>query len=217
MRGAHSQLGPIEPQFTISTPEGASQRVGSSHQGPVRARARAMQGPEQPPRLDADLALLRAGLLAPCDHAAERARAIVRKALEEHMFAGLGRPHGESRRSRRVVRQRQGVPVAWSPPVRRGDAREHGIEIQDLEDDSELQDLVLISRIKRFIAATPTACAPTIPDRRDVHHAAMHTLAGTPTAKLIENHHGRAWILIQGQVQIALQAPGIAAPAPALP
>jgi hypothetical protein len=45
------------------------------------------------------------------------------------------------------------------------------MKIDLLEDDPELQDKVLT-----------------------VYHATMHTLAGTPAAKIIENHNGRAYI-----------------------
>ena len=67
-------------------------------------------------------------------------------------------------------------------PVRRDEAREHGIIVNDLEDDPELQDLVL-----------------------SVHHTAMLTLAQTGTTKLIENHRGRAWVN-QVQPMVAIQA-----------
>jgi hypothetical protein len=51
----------------------------------------------------------------------------------------------------------------------------------DLEDDSDLQDAML-----------------------SVHHAVIHTLAGTGAFKIIENHHGRAFIQ---QAQPVLQGP----------
>lgn len=56
--------------------------------------------------------------------------------------------------------------------VTRDDARAKGVFVDNLEDDQTLQGLVL-----------------------SVHHAAMHTLTATPTAKIVENHLGRAWIL----------------------
>jgi hypothetical protein len=50
-------------------------------------------------------------------------------------------------------------------PVRREEAREHGIEVKDLEDDGELQDAVL-----------------------SVHHAALISMEEVPIVKLIENN-----------------------------
>ena len=55
--------------------------------------------------------------------------------------------------------------------VGRENARSVNVKIVDLEDNPDFQDAVL-----------------------SVHHATMHTFAATPTAKIIENHHGRAWI-----------------------
>jgi len=51
------------------------------------------------------------------------------------------------------------------------DCKKIGLRIRMLEDDNELQDAVL-----------------------SVHHAFMITLANTPAAKIIENHHGGAFI-----------------------
>ena len=51
------------------------------------------------------------------------------------------------------------------------DAKDMGLNIEVLEDDSRLQDLVLT-----------------------VHHCYMHTLGNTPAFKIIENHKGRAFI-----------------------
>jgi hypothetical protein len=58
--------------------------------------------------------------------------------------------------------------------VSRKDAEDRGLRITRLEDDQSFQDAV-----------------------QSVHHAVQHTLSATPTAKLIENHHGRAWIKMQ--------------------
>jgi hypothetical protein len=80
---------------------------------------------------------------------------------------------------------------------------EQGLDVKDLEDDSELQDMVL-----------------------SVHHSAMLTLSGTASAKLVENHHGRAWIqaqqvfALQGQIPVGVMpgapgAPGAPIPTPA--
>lgn len=55
--------------------------------------------------------------------------------------------------------------------VSRDAVRDLGCHVVDLEDDQELQDAVL-----------------------SVHHAYSLTLGGTPATKIIENHHGRAWI-----------------------
>jgi hypothetical protein len=80
-------------------------------------------------------------------------------------------------------------------PVRRETAREHGIVINDLEDDGELQDAVL-----------------------SVHHTALISMTMVPIAKLIENHRERAWMQTIGQLQLPLmQLLGAPGPAPIPP
>jgi hypothetical protein len=191
--GAHSQLGPIDPQFTIATPEGPR---SASAQAIKDQFAMALEQCKDPSNLPAWMPILRSyspGMLAACDHAAERARAIVRRALEEYMFSEL------DDRSQRASQAAEWFGdasefLSHGRPVRRDECREHEIDVTDLEDDAEFQDLVL-----------------------SVHHAALHTLAGTPTSKLIENHRGRAWIKVQAQVQIALPGPLMPGPVPQPP
>ena len=55
--------------------------------------------------------------------------------------------------------------------VGRDESRAMGLKVEDLENDQQLQDTVL-----------------------SIHHATMHTFSGTGAVKIIENHHGRAWI-----------------------
>jgi len=188
--GAHSQLGPIDPQLTINMPEGP--RTASA-QAIKDQFALALEQCKDPSNMPAWMPILRSyspGLLAACDHAAERARRIVATALEAHMLAGVDDPAKAAREAADWFGNAEEF-LSHGRPVRRVEAREHGIIVTDLEDDGEFQDLVL-----------------------SVHHAAMHTLTGTPTAKLIENQHGRAWIQIGQQVQIALQGPVLPAPGP---
>jgi ATP-dependent protease ClpP protease subunit len=187
--GAHSQLGPIDPQFTINTPEGPR---GASAQAIKDQFALAKEECKDPTNIAAWMPILRSyapGLLAACDHASKRAESIVAKALEAHMFARADDPAGQASKTAGWFGNAEEF-LSHGRPVRRDEAREHDVLVDDLERDSEFQDLVL-----------------------SVHHATALTLSGTPTAKLIENHHGRAWIKISQQIQIALQGP--AAPIPA--
>ncbi len=59
--GAHSQLGPIDPQLTIHTPEGPRSAPRSSDHRPVRAREDGVPGPEEHRCLAPDPPQLRAG------------------------------------------------------------------------------------------------------------------------------------------------------------
>jgi hypothetical protein len=69
-----------------------------------------------------------------------------------------------------------------------------GLKVTWLESDKKLQDAVL-----------------------SVHHAAAHTFAGTLATKIVENHHGRAWIKMSGElfVPTAVQPPAMPSGTPA--
>ena len=55
--------------------------------------------------------------------------------------------------------------------------------VRDLEKDQTLQDLVL-----------------------SVHHATMHTFAGTGAVKIVENHLGRAFVKVAQVIQVQVPA-----------
>jgi hypothetical protein len=76
-------------------------------------------------------------------------------------------------------------------PVRRDEAREHGIKVVDLEDDPDLQDAVL-----------------------SVHHAALLSMSNIPIVKLIENNRDRRWLQV---VQMLTLAAGPVVMPPASP
>lgn len=181
LMGAHSQLGPIDPQLTISMPEGPR---SASAQAIKDQFALAIEQCRDAQNVPAWMPILRSyspGLLATCDHAAERARKIVATALEAHMLKDKEDAATKASDAAQWFRNAAEF-LSHGRPVRRDEAREHDITVVDLEDDDELQDLVL-----------------------SVHHASMLTLSGTGTSKLIENHRGRAWL--QMSQTIALQGP----------
>jgi Serine dehydrogenase proteinase len=167
LMGTHSQLGPIDPQLTIQTNEGPR---GASAQAIKDQFDLATKECEDPKKLAAWLPILRSyapGLLAACDHATQRSEQIVKSALEQYMFKGEA-----------DAATKAADAAAWfgdaatflshGRPVRRDEAREHGIKVDDLEDDSELQDAVL-----------------------SVHHAALLSMSTIPIVKLIENNRDR--------------------------
>ncbi len=181
--GAHSQLGPIDPQLTVPTPEGPRSAPGQAILDQFRL---AKEECQDPAAIGAWLPILRSygpGLIAGCYNQRALAEDFATQSLERHMFAGDADGADKAKKA-----------AAWfsdfaafrshSRRVSREDAKEQGLKIIDLEDDDELQDAIL-----------------------SVHHAAQHTLSGTPTGKIIENHHGRAWIRGAGLVQM-IQNPG---------
>ncbi len=169
--GSHSQLGPIDPQFTIFTPEGPRSAPAQAIKDQFEMAKRECAADAA--NVAAWLPILRAygpGLLAQCDHQRGLAEKLVGQWLERYMFAGEADPA-----------VRAASTASWfanftdfgshGRRVSREDARAQGVKIVDLESDHTLQDLVL-----------------------SVHHMIIHTLSGTGTFKLIENHKGRAYI-----------------------
>lgn len=190
--GEHSQLGPIDPQFILSTPE-----------GPRTAPAKAILNQfelakaqcKDTSNLPAWLPILRSyapGLLTQCEQSRSLAVSMVSSWLKRFMLAGM--PDADAKA--------EGI-AAWfadyeafqSHGRRVGpeQAIQKGVKVTALEADPNLQDAAL-----------------------SVHHATMHTFSATPAAKIIENHHGRAWIRQVGEVLVRVTPPGASQPTRAL-
>ena len=178
--GAHSQLGPIDPQFTIQTQEGPR---GAPGQAILDQFELAKQECQNPANLTAWMPILRMygpGLIANVNHQHTLAQELVAGWLEKYMFRRRPNRHAEAQ-----------AAAAWfadfktfkshGRPVHRDEARAQGIRVLNLESDHAFQDAVL-----------------------SVHHALQLTLGGTAVVKVIENHHGRAYIK-HGGVQIMAQ------------
>lgn len=137
---------------------------------------------EDPTRIAAWMPILRGlgpGLLAQCDTAQKRTVEFVRDHLQRHMLSG---DHEAASKAAEWFADHTYFK-SHGRQVARDDARAQGILVSDLEDDGDLQDLVL-----------------------SVSHAAQLTYSGTPCAKLIENHRGRTWLIMEGQ-QLVFGAP----------
>ena len=172
--GQHSQLGPIDPQFIISTPEGPRSAPARAILNQFELAKRECQ---EPGNLAAWMPILRTyapGLLTQCEASQTLAINMVGGWLERYMMAG---EPDASEKSKVVADWFANFEMFGSHGRRvgRNQAREIGVKVVDLENDHNLQDAVL-----------------------SVHHATMHTFAGTPAQKIIENHHGRAWVRMGG-------------------
>lgn len=185
--GAHSQLGPIDPQFTMMTPEGPRSAPAQAIKDQF---AQAMEDcSTDPRRIAAWTPILRGygpGLLAQCAHQEHLAKTVVARWLKRYMFKGDHDPAGKAATAADWFADFSGFG-SHSRRVSRDDARGVGIHVEDLEADHALQDAVL-----------------------SVHHAVSHTFANTDATKIIENHNGRAYI---GSVQIV----GVPLPPPGRP
>lgn len=170
--GAHSQLGPIDPQITISTPEGS--RTASAQA--IRDQFEmAKEECADPKLMSAWLPILRMigpGLLASCDHSARRAEQIVEKAMSQYMLADVKDGAKKAEKAAEWFGDAKTF-LSHGRPVRRDEAREHDVVVKDLEDDATFQDLVL-----------------------SVHHATTLSLGGSGggVAKLIEANSRKRWL-----------------------
>lgn len=187
--GQHSQLGPIDPQFIISTPEG-------ERSAPAKAILKQFEQAKlectNQANLLAWMPILRTyapGLLTQCEQSQKLASDMVAGWLQRYMFSG------------EADAQKKADEIAeWFADydsfrshgrrIGRALARERGVEVVDLEDDDELQDAVL-----------------------SVYHATAHTFSSTPAYKIIENHHERAWVQMGGDIPI----PAVPVPVPSPP
>ena len=171
--GTHSQLGPIDPQFTLQTPEGPR---SAPAQAIIDQFAMAKLECKDTANIPAWLPILRGygpGLLAQCAHQRELAETLVAGWLKRYMLrdepnseavsAGVAHWFAEFAEFKSHGRR-----------VGRDLARQQKLKVIDLEADHALQDAVL-----------------------SAHHATQHTLSATGVAKIIENHHGRTWLKIQ--------------------
>ena len=189
LMGTHSQLGPIDPQLTIFTPEGPR---SSPAQAIIDQFVMAKQECQDPRNIGAWLPILRSltpGLIAQCHHSREQAERFVSEQLAAHMLSD--------------AEEKASEVAAWfadfsyfkshNRPVSVADVSRQGLNVTTLEEDQQLQDLVL-----------------------SVHHAVRHTFNDTGTTKLIENHHGRAYLEIAQPIRLEhLQGPPTAPEVPA--
>jgi hypothetical protein len=181
--GNQSQLGPIDPQFTLITPEGPRSSPG---QAILDQFEKAKVECQNPANIGAWLPMLRAllpGLLAQCEAAQKLATELVKTSLEQHMFAGDPDATNKAQTAADWF-SNFNFFKSHGRRVSSADARALELEVFDLEADQALQDVVL-----------------------SIHHAVRHTYNRTPMVKLIENHNGRAYMEFtpqQPQLQIAL-------------
>lgn len=168
--GEHSFLGPTDPQIVLSTPLGV--RFVPA-QAVLDQFDKAQRDCADPSRLSAWLPMLSQygpDLLIRCETAIDLSKELVRTWLETYMFSGMsdgpGRAHAVSNwLADHTTFKSHGRHLS------RADLQAHLLNVVALEDDDVLQDLSL-----------------------SVFHATAHTFTGTPAAKIVENHTGRAFI-----------------------
>lgn len=177
--GSHSQLGPVDPQFTIPTPDGPRTAPAQLILDQFERAKRECQDPKNVP---AWIPIIRGtyipGLLSVCESQLALAEEFVAKSLAEHMLADEENAEEKAQAAAQWFADHEQFR-SHSRRVGRNQARANGIKVQDLEDQQELQDAVL-----------------------SVHHAVDHLFNATGAFKLIENHLGRAFMQNKQQINV---------------
>lgn len=188
--GKHSFLGPIDPQFILPTHiPGASRMVPA--QAILDQFKLAKEECKDNQNLGPWLPILSQygpGLLVECKNAIALSKKLVRDWLAKYMFDGARRAaYKASLVARRLAAHQDHKSHARH--LDRDDCKSIGLIIDDLEHDQILQDLVL-----------------------SVFHSATLTFNITPTAKIIENQNGKAFIKLSGMLKMVQQPPPPASP-----
>lgn len=185
--GRHSFLGPIDPQLVLNTSLG--QRMVPA-QAIIEQFDRALTDCTDPAKVRAWLPMLSQygpDLLVTCKNASDLAEQLVREWLATYMFRADPKRKFKARDVAGWLSTHSHFK-SHGRPISRDALREKEINVVLMEEDQKAQDLFL-----------------------SVFHAASHTFAQTPAAKIIENNQGKAFIkLIQTQHIVLQQA---AAPA----
>ncbi len=187
LMGAHSELGPIDPQILIPVPEGL--RFAPAH-AILRDFARAKREcSENIGNLPAWTPILRSyagGLIEFCHQQVQLSIEIVQKWIEKYMLKhdDMGIPIGERAAKAKKIAEWFGSEEAYdrlrthARPIRYEELKAQGLRMRRLEDDNDLQDRVL-----------------------SVYHANSLTFQG-PAVKIVENHLGRRKVNIQKIVNV---------------
>lgn len=190
MMGKHSFLGPIDPQFIITTQIGI-QSVPA--QAILDQFDKAKEECQDPKLLGHWLPILSQygpALIVQCENAIDLSKTLLTEWLERYMFSGNPDAADKAKNIAHYLSDHKEFK-SHGRHISRDKAKELKLNIEDLESDQDIQDLVL-----------------------SVFHTTTHTFSGTPAVKIIENHNGKAFVKIQQTVSVQLPAPPISLPKP---
>lgn len=185
--GAHSQLGPIDPQITIPTPEGPrSAPAAAIRQQFEEAREDLSSHPEHTAAWLPIIRSMAPALLQICEDADKLSKSMVSDWLSKYMFAEHPDPPASAQRVADALSD-YATFKSHSRRVSASALRALGVNVAELETDQRFQDLVL-----------------------GVHHAVNHVMNHTGVVKLVENHNGKAFVRRVGMIPVP--APGAIPP-----
>ncbi len=191
LMGLHSHLGPIDPQFNLSTSLGPqsvpAQAILDQFE---RAKQECIQDRANLAVWVPSLQQFGPALLQQCVNALSLSKTLVESWLSNWMFRRSRKKAEYARQIADTLANHQDL-LTHGRPLDMAFLRRLHMKIDALESDPTLQDKVLT-----------------------VYHATMHTLASTTSTKIIENQNGRAFIKKIGVVTIPQPTPGQPPPQP---
>ena len=188
LMGKHSYIGPIDPQFVLQTSLGTQMVPAQAVLDQFKLAKEECEDPAKAISWIPILPQYGPALLTQCLNAQTLSKELVKDWLSTYMFKFYDDREERAQELAEYLANHQNFK-SHSRFIDRNKAKEIGLLIDDLEEDEELQDLVL-----------------------SVFHAAMHTLQGTPTTKIIENHLGKALVRKFQQIPIPLFQPPVQPP-----
>jgi hypothetical protein len=187
LMGRHSQLGPIDPQFTIITPDGPRSSPAQAILDQFE-NAKAECGSNQS-ALAAWLPILRAygpGLLSQCLSAQGAAEDMVSVAMAKYMFADTG---GESAKAKEIAAwfNNHKMHRSHGKPLRIEEVQEKGVKVCALEDESELQDRVLTAWHGVQLSLSQVAVNKIVESSMADGKSGCWIISGSPGVQLLVN------------------------------
>ncbi|MHB0978873.1 MAG: SDH family Clp fold serine proteinase [Thermoleophilia bacterium] len=178
--GAHSFLGPTDPQFVLTTSLGPRMVPA---QAIVEQFKTAQQECANPALMAAWLPMLGQygpDLLYQCRSALERSQGLVEQWLAGYMFRDEADKESKAASIAEWLSNHNSFKT-HARHISRDELRERGLRVVDLEEDQDMQDLFL-----------------------SIFHATTHTFTQTPAVKIIENSLGKAFVKLEQQAVIQL-------------
>jgi hypothetical protein len=182
--GKHSFLGPIDPQFIVSTPLGVQLVAAQAILDQFQKAQADCRDPSMATSWFPILGQYGPALIIQCTRAIELAKELAERWLRQYMFAGVNPNPAASiatTLSSHTDFKSHGRHISLTQ------AQGMGLIVDPLETNHQFQSDVL-----------------------SVFHSTMHTFMTTNAAKIIENHLGRAFVKLKTPISIPIapQQPG---------
>lgn len=192
LMGAHSELGPIDPQILVPVPEGS--RFAPAHailRDFERAKVQCKQDVSSIAAWTPILRSYAGGLIEFCNQAIQLSVEVVGSWLERYMLRHDDMNITETERIEKATQIAEwfGSEKSYDRfrthgrPIRYPELQSIGLRVRRLEDDDALQDAVL-----------------------SILHVNEITFNG-PAAKIIENHDNRRMVVVEQNIAIQAQPP----------